>query len=48
MFEEVIYIIYLHTQTYTHSSDLESRMTIGCEIKLQIQKKTGEYNSYFK
>jgi hypothetical protein len=34
MFEEVIYIIYLHTQTYTHSMDLESRITIGCEIKL--------------
>jgi len=28
--------------------DLESRMTIGCEIKLKNTKQTGEYNSYFK
>lgn len=48
MFEEVIYIIYLHTQTYTHSMGMESRITTGCEIKLQNTKQTSEYNSYFK
>jgi len=37
-----------HKQTYTHSMDLESRMAIGCEKKLQNTKQTGEYNSYFK